>query len=222
MDYFAQVVEFRNSRRYSLPARFPSSLTKQEKMSDYAKVLLLCLSFFSLSALASESNAEVYEFRVHDDVTGTSLGYTRKIKGPTPFDKTYAELTPAQQNRLRSEYTDLGPNDEPPFPRDGLGDFASRLFRLRDRLRGKGIDVLGDFLIVAGVSPEGTINNVTFYEAPSNAALRNLVVKVLLELPFKPGMRDGKPEQMDYLIEFKLAASCSTSASSTAADESCK
>lgn len=37
-----------------------------------------------------------------------------------PYDKSYAEMTPAQQRRVREEYPMLHPDDVPPYPAKGI------------------------------------------------------------------------------------------------------
>ena len=189
-------------------------------MSTHLRVLLLCLGFISFSAFA-ETKEEVFEYRLHDEVTGSSLGYSRTIRGPIPFDKTYAELTAAQQARLRDDYDDLGPEDEPPFPRNGLGEMHGHLIHMLDKLPTKDPDLLGHVLVVVGVSPEGAVNSLTFYKAPVVGAMRELIAKYITDISFKPGKRNGQAVQMDYLVEANFGT-CSSGTNSRSASERCK
>ena len=188
-------------------------------MLRYRLPCLLLLATLPLIALA-DAPAEVFEYRIHKDTTGTSLGYTRTVHGPYPFDKTYAELSPAQQAHLKDEYDDLGPNDEPPFPANGLGEVESRMFRMIDKLPDANPDFMGKILALLRVEPNGSVSAVSFYKGPDNGAMRNLIAGVLMQVPFKPGMRAGKAVPMDYLFEAGISE-CSTSQSSSV-KERCK
>src|SRR5436853_287091 len=52
--------------------------------------------------------------------TGSILKKDIRWDSPIPLNKTYGELTDEQKAALHKMYEKLGPNDEPPFPAEGM------------------------------------------------------------------------------------------------------
>jgi len=55
-----------------------------------------------------------------------------------PLNRTYAELSPEEKATLNSYYEFIGPNDEPPFPRDGLGPIIKAIQQGQEKRLARG------------------------------------------------------------------------------------
>jgi hypothetical protein len=65
--------------------------------------------------------------------TGTNIK-KEVASGDIPFDKRYSELTPEQRDQLKSQYERMGPEDEPPFPANGLGPIYKAIAAAQQKL----------------------------------------------------------------------------------------
>jgi hypothetical protein len=58
----------------------------------------------------------------------------QQASGAITFDKRYSELTAEQKDRLKSQYERMGPEDEPPFPINGLGPIYTAIAAAQQKL----------------------------------------------------------------------------------------
>ena len=88
-----------------------------------SQTLALAILFASMAAMAQESGGERYTLKRDVDFSGHIFPHSTgaSAEGAIPFDKSYGELTAAQQSRFKLFYVALGEGDEPPFPLQGLG-----------------------------------------------------------------------------------------------------
>jgi hypothetical protein len=157
--------------------------------------LALVVLVTSMTAVAQDA-ADGERYKLKRDVDFSSL-YPRSgaaAEGALPFDKTYGELTPAQQKRLKMAYVSLGDADEPPFPLLGLGALYRPVSKGQQKLL-----VSGDFRADAEVDKEGDVVAVAVRQSP-NEQVTKFMANVLLLTKFKPAVCQGQPCQMGFPV----------------------
>lgn len=112
-----------------------------------------------------------------------------------PLDKPYQQLTEPQKDIVRSWYEDLGANDEPPFPVNGMAPLMADIATVQRR-----VQVQGRFFAAAHVDDKGNAKTVTIYDIP-DARLKQVLAFILIKTKYKPAKCNGKPCAMDFPIE---------------------
>ena len=178
---------------------------RRSELQRMRRVLLAALPAAALLPFCSPvlaADDAMFQYRGREYTpTGSSMSRRLAWSGKLPFDKTYADLTPAQQAYVRDQYDGLKAQEEPPFPRDGLRDVLRRV----DEKVSQDTPRLepGPLLVVASVDAEGKVQKVKIYKEP-NVFASNAVSQALLATPFKPATRDGAPIDMDFLFSIDL------------------
>ena len=111
-----------------------------------------------------------------------------------PFDKAYAQLTAAHQAQLKSAYVEMGENDEPPFPVDGLRAIYGPITEGQQRLHATGL-----FRADVEVSEAGDPIEIAVYRSPSRQVTR-FVSRIVMLTKFKPAQCAGTPCKMGFPI----------------------
>src|SRR5882757_7099866 len=92
----------------------------------------------------------IFRFRGRDYTeTGSHVAHHVTWSSKLPFDKAYADLTPKEQAFIRDQYTGLSPDEEPPFPTDGLRAIFRAVDESADQLVGR--PETGPVVVVAKV-----------------------------------------------------------------------
>ncbi|MCG2585368.1 hypothetical protein [Massilia sp. TS11] len=133
--------------------------------------------------------------------TGSNLRRMIVSNHPVPFDKAYAELTPEQQQWVRNQYKELGPNDVPPFPRAGLAELYRAAALVADR-----IDSGGYLYLVARVNAEGKAEEIEVYNTPDTLVSRYVGMAMLLE-KYTPARCNGVPCAMEFPFRLNVSRS---------------
>lgn len=124
---------------------------------------------------------------------------TREIPVPKDtnlsFDKPYEKLSADEKQLIRSKYENLGPRDEPPYPLEGMKPISDDLGKIVKRT-----GVKGRFQAVAHVDKNGDVKTVSIYALPSEQ-LKDVLSYVLAHPKYKPAKCDGKPCEMDFLLD---------------------
>jgi hypothetical protein len=141
--------------------------------------------------------ADTYRLRDEQPEAGSRIRPDAAIWA-LPFDKTYAELTDAQREILRLAYIDMPPEDEPPYPLNGMKPFMRQISKAQKSLR-----VRGDLFAVATVDESGDVRKVDFFEAPSEQMAKAVGI-VLIKTKFKPGVCGGVPCVMEYPFQMRF------------------
>lgn len=112
----------------------------------------------------------------------------------------YARLSAEDKKRVHSWWEDIKPEDEPPFPKKGLGAVYDPLVNAQQALR-----FSGELVAMATVGPDGKVTQVRVYKTP-NTQVTQIASQVLVLTPFKPAICSGRPCQMDFPVymTFKL------------------
>jgi hypothetical protein len=115
-----------------------------------------------------------------------------------PPDKGYAQLSAEEKELVKSNYENLGPDDEPPYPiagtkaiYKGIGD-AHQL-----------VQASGKLSMVVTVGVDGKPSNVSVYSSP-DSRLTQVVASILMLQKFKPARCQGKPCVMEFPVDINL------------------
>lgn len=140
---------------------------------------------------------KVYQLMEDQPQPGSNI--TRAIAtARSPINKRYDELTPEELADVRSGYKSLGPNDEPPYPKEGLKPIMSDLARLEGAAK-----VSGAMKLVVRVDRHGQAQGVAVYKSP-DADMVKAVAYVLMKADYKPAKCDGKACDGEYLFELQF------------------
>jgi len=109
-----------------------------------------------------------------------------------PFDKSYAELTPAQRSIVRRSYRLMHPDDEPPYPEQGSQPMSEVMYKWQALA-----PVDGRLVFHVLIDASGNPKSVTFIASPS-PKLKDLVMLVVARMKFKPALCGGVPCEMKF------------------------
>ncbi len=150
--------------------------------------------------IAQSSPAE-YSIREGRSSSSIVLRNPEVVTGsPIPINKRYRELTAAEKSIIHGWYENIEPDDEPPFPADGLRSIYVAVAKAQARLL-----VTGTLLLVATVGADGEVTSVKAVGSPS-PEMTQFASGVLILTKFKPALCKGVPCTMDYpfMYDFKV------------------
>src|SRR5262245_6243425 len=101
--------------------------------------------------------------------TGSILKHDLKWSSKIPVDKTYEQFTDEEKAELRSLYQSLGPNDEPPYPLDGMKPIFSALKDAQRILKAR-----GELNMAVTVGPDGKPTKVEDFGGVHNKQMTDL------------------------------------------------
>ena len=156
----------------------------------------LCLGCATAAPAAEPT--ESYGIKEDSAATGTLLK-RNVIRGNVPFDKRYDQMTPEQRQRIKDRYEAMAPDDEPPFPADGLAPV------MRGLLQGAStFQVDGPVEIVATIGPDGAARKVEFLRAPRNAQFEAYMTSLLMVTRYKAAVCGGKACVMGFPLQVNI------------------
>jgi hypothetical protein len=150
---------------------------------------------FSVATLAQT----VYAIKESDSRTGSST-LVEILRSPIPFDRKYDELTPEQKEVLRSKYDQLGANDEPPFPEEGMAQIGKEIAKLETARKYR-----GPLIMTVRVDANGEAQSTAVYKTPDDGFAKAIAI-VVMKAHYKPAKCDGKPCAMDFPLIFDLGS----------------
>lgn len=113
--------------------------------------------------------------------------------------KGYEQMTPEEKDLVRSSFSSLGPNDEPPYPVGGLHAI------LRAAQRDLDPSTAGSVVhVVASVNASGSVESVQVRSAP-NSSMGIRLAALLKKSAFKPARCQGEPCAMDFPLLLSIA-----------------
>ena len=162
--------------------------------SGAVRALLLALA----AACATSTAAEERRYQLRPDEENIfGFAYTPRegnAEFVMPFDKPYAELSPAQQVTLKSAYVEMGDGDEPPFPVAGLKAIYEPITEGQQRLM-----VSGTFRADVEVDERGDPVAIAVYRSPNRTVTR-FVSRIVMLTKFKPASCAGSPCKMGFPV----------------------
>lgn len=125
--------------------------------------------------------------------TGTILKKGIRWQSKIPLNKTYAQLTPAQKEILHSQYENIAPGDEPPFPEKGIKPIFNAISNAQHILQAR-----GDLNMTVTVGPDGKATQVEDFSNVHNAQMREALQNALMLTKYKPAVCGGAPCTMQF------------------------
>lgn len=147
-------------------------------------------------AAAGPEEAESFNLKTELAAAGSNIKGNAVSGSSVPFDKGYAEMTPAQQAKIRSQYKLLEEGDEPPYPLMGTKQQFKWLSEATNRLDAP----VGRLRVIVQVDAQGAVSQVAVYETP-DPKFAAIVTAMMRETKFKPAVCGGKPCAMAYPID---------------------
>ena len=155
-------------------------------------IIAVLASLLSMPAWSAETDQPPrYTLKQPDPRTGTNMR-SEVASGAMPFDKRYSELTPEQQGRLKSQYERMGPEDEPPFPINGLGPIYKAIAAAQQKLL-----IEGTLSVAVEVNSLGQAVSVSVFQS-SDPKMTQFVAAVLMNESYKPALCGGSACTMQF------------------------
>jgi hypothetical protein len=159
------------------------------------RIIAIAICVAAPAVLAhADANPQRYAIKQDRPDTGSHLKRDQATSGFIPLNRRYSELSPEQQAFLKSDYEGLGPDDEPPFPRDGLETVLKAMAEVQ-----RAVPAQGMLTLVVSVDAAGVATDAQALEAP-NRDVAYLAAHVLMLEKYKPGICQGSPCAMQYLF----------------------
>jgi hypothetical protein len=172
--------------------RLSNLSTKEHAMKMRSRPALLAAGLLAAAAGAAHAD-DPATYSIRETVTGTMIGES-VITAHVPFEKTYAEMNPAQRAILAADYESMPPGDEPPYPALGLSHFTPDLVRYVEATH-----ATGKLVAAVEVDPQGQARSVTVYKTP-DAGMAQLVTALMVKESYKPARCGGSPCVMQYVL----------------------
>ena len=131
---------------------------------------------------------------IKQDVPSIGTNIPRKVatSSDIPINRRYGELTPAEQEIVKSRYEAMMPLDEPPYPADGLLPLFNAIRKVQDAVLAQ-----GDLTMFVDVDAQGRATSVSVMKSP-DSKLTQAVASVLMLTKYKPALCRGQPCSMGY------------------------
>jgi hypothetical protein len=164
------------------------------------RTLCIVFALIGLAALSGAVRAQSPgsrpspEFEMKDHVAETGSKFRRTIiKGSlVPINLRYDELAEEHKALLKSKYQSMGPNDEPPFPADGLMPILKEL-----QTAGQALQASGTVEMQVDVDATGRASSVALMRSV-DPTLDKYAAGVLMRTKYKPARCDGVPCRQQY------------------------
>jgi hypothetical protein len=125
--------------------------------------------------------------------TGTIIKKGIRWESKIPLNKTYAQLTPEQKELLHSQYENIAPGDEPPFPEKGIKPIFNAVSNAQYILQAR-----GDLSMNVTVGPDGKAVQVEDFSNVHNMQMREALQNALMLTKYKPAVCNGAPCTMQF------------------------
>ena len=134
----------------------------------------------------------IYELKQETASTGSRIPRKQVWTSKVPLNRTYAQLTPDEQVRVKSAYEAMAPGDEPPYPEDGLMPIFKAVRLMMDRYY-----PAGEISIFIEVDARGHGVAASVLKSP-DSKLTTALASVLMLTQYKPAVCGGVPCRMSY------------------------
>jgi hypothetical protein len=138
-----------------------------------------------------------YSLKEIEPNTGTHI-VREVISSTLPLDKPYGDLTPEQQRIVKSQYEQMSPGDEPPYPLNGPRGIYRKLSDGQGKRQAKGL-----LSLVVDVDSRGEATAVSVLASP-DPEFNQYAAGVLMNAKYKPARCNGAPCAMQYPVRLNL------------------
>ncbi|MGZ5181167.1 MAG: hypothetical protein ACXWC6_07505 [Ramlibacter sp.] len=157
---------------------------------------LLAALVLTSGAAHSQSEPPAFGIKEPEPRVGSNIRKYVSRGSMLPINRRYDQLTAEEKAHLLAVYESMGPDDEPPFPAEGLRPIHEAIQKAQQSLL-----VRGDLLMFATVGADGNVAEVKTIRSP-DAQMAAVAAKVLFLTRFKPALCKGQPCRMDYPFSF--------------------
>ena len=160
-------------------------------------LVLLPLALQSGAAQAIDDIRPRHSLKQDQPEIGTNIKRDIVSGSVVPLDKAYAQLSREEQEYVKSQYEQMGPNDEPPFPLNGLRPIYKMIAAGQQKLL-----VTGNMSFAVNVNGQGEATSVSVFESP-DPEMTKFAASVLMLQKYKPALCNGAPCTMQF--PFRIA-----------------
>lgn len=114
------------------------------------------------------------------------------------FDSGWQALSAEQRKTVLAQHTTLGPNDEPPYPKAGMGDLTENIRLVAERM-----GVVGPLRLQVKIQGNGAIDSITFLDSPT-PEFNKYVAAMVQHAVFKGALCAGQPCTADLPIHIAI------------------
>lgn len=164
------------------------------------RIRVLAFSIIALAGTAAIAQADTRFVLREDFRSAAAIPDVLARSTSIPLNKRYADLDPEEIALLKSYYEHVGPDDEPPFPVNGIGEITNSLAKAQHKLL-----VRGSLYLIVDVSAAGQGTSVTAIGSPS-PEMTKFAASVLLLTKFKPALCAGIPcaQKYPFHVSFRV------------------
>jgi hypothetical protein len=142
--------------------------------------------------------SNLYTIKEQSAAIGSNIRGTASGGFDVPPEKSYAQLTPEQQQLVKRDYAVLQDDDVPPYPEKGILEISRAMQSLISYK-----DAIGELHVNVGVDEQGVAQNVTLLKSPDSESGK-LAAAMFMHLRFTPGRCAGQPCAMVVPFRFTL------------------
>lgn len=123
-------------------------------------------------------------------------------------DGPYASLSDAAKQRVRDRYEDLAPDDEPPYPLEGMGALGRLFSEMIPTLQ-----LEGTLFAAVEINEKGEATGISFHSLPishagaTEAEIRQTYALPLVKARYKPALCKGVPCTMAFPVLQEISRS---------------
>jgi len=179
--------------RNDIPAAVLTFDPQMEGAEARMQKAVIVLAAWVFAATLSGAAAGQVKYSLREGWDGSAAGIPHRLASSSlPFDKSYDELSLEQKAIIRAEYTQLGENDEPPYPEGGKGPLVKVIAKMQHIML-----VTGELSLIARIDEHGDAQTVSVLKTPSDS-VSQAVAYAVMQTKFKPGICDSKVCAMDF------------------------
>jgi hypothetical protein len=176
-------------------------------MKTYKLGLLILTSLAAMSIAHTQSmvnpvsSNNTTQSILHESTsdTGSLLKKGLTWDSKIPLSKTYAEFSPKQKADFLALYESMGPEDEPPFPIEGIKPIFNAIKKAQYKINAR-----GELNFAVSVDANGKATKVEDYGSSNKPEMTELAGSILLMTKFKPAVCGGKPCAMQFPFRLRL------------------
>lgn len=135
-----------------------------------------------------------------DAAVGTHIRELAIRNGVVPFHQSYAGMSEADRNTVRSWYPLLDDNDEPPYPIYGSAELYKAILSVTSQLR-----LRGTLHMVIDVNEKGEATGHSVFATPDQD-LATVIAMFATSQRYKPAVCGGKPCAMKFPLSISIGS----------------
>jgi hypothetical protein len=147
---------------------------------------------------ADELPPPIYFLKQSIPTIGSNIPRRVTSTSRIPLNRRYADLTPEEQDVVKSEYEAMRPLDEPPFPENGLLPLFEAMREIQRKLLAE-----GDLTMFVDVDAKGEATSVSVIKSP-DARLTQAMASILMAVKYKPAVCKGQPCGMSFPLRMNF------------------